>query len=281
LFWRRPEDPDGWGQGDDSGWEEPVVAVAVKHVVKDTKGPFTVLDSFKIQERMREMISDAKGCFGVSGDYATILLRTYKWNFNALQQAWVENADKVRSKCKIVQVFPELVRAPSQDGQGNYLSPPSAVPLVAGMECSVCGDDDVETLFASDCGHIACNDCWIAWVTECMKSQGPAAVLTTCMDGKCGTILPARIFRKFLPPPQYSIYQKYVYFWTEIISNADRIGFRQYLCPTVLLFFHELCLWLFSQIPYGRFLVQYGESRRFEAHQALPCPWLQQIDRVQ
>jgi len=108
-------------------------------------------------ERVREL--------GPSRGDALLLLRHFKWDVAALEEAFVADAERVSRAARLAST-----------GAATAVAPPAPG---ATFECAICFDDTTEH-YAMQCGHRFCRSCWVQHLTVSIETPDDS-----CLDTRC------------------------------------------------------------------------------------------------
>ncbi|KAF1767530.1 hypothetical protein GCK72_007489 [Caenorhabditis remanei] len=124
-----------------------------------------ILDREGLKSDMEEVITSVQETIQVTEGVCRILLQNHKWNQEALIDKFYDSAD--------LETFLSAANIPLQ------------TPSSADGECDICCD--MAPLTGLSCAHLACSQCWKAYITEKIK-EGQSEI--ECMAPKCQLIIP-------------------------------------------------------------------------------------------
>lgn len=166
----------------------------------------------QVRRTMRAAAHEVADLLCVPPEAAAALLGHHRWDSKRLYAAYyysapapvaadAEDADADadddehnnsarRHQQKILTECGVLCRCTAHSNNNNNKSTGNAKKAPSSGRCPICFDDDLpgEALFAMECGHEFCKDCWGGYIAEAV-SQGPQCVLTQCPDPGCTEIV--------------------------------------------------------------------------------------------
>uniref|UniRef100_A0A1I7U960 RBR-type E3 ubiquitin transferase n=1 Tax=Caenorhabditis tropicalis TaxID=1561998 RepID=A0A1I7U960_9PELO len=143
------------------------------------------LDSEDLEEDMKMAIESVKIVLQVSSGVCRLLLQKYKWSKESLLDRFYENQDTVSF----------LIDAHLLPGRSVAGCDQSST------ECQICCTEG--ELSGLACNHLACKDCWNAYITDKIKEKHSEI---ECMASDCKLLIEDERVINYLEDP--SIYQK-------------------------------------------------------------------------
>ncbi|ELP87440.1 ankyrin repeat and ibr domain containing protein, putative [Entamoeba invadens IP1] len=140
---------------------------------------YEIKPSSKIDEEINKTISQAMENTCLSQGDSILLLRSFKWNLNKMNDVYYDDQDKY------------LARA------GTSFS--SCEEPTAVTTCPVCYEDyPPNKMYALSCGHYFCVNCWKSYVNETMK-KGLGFIDALCMMAGCKHKIHFELVKKTAP----------------------------------------------------------------------------------
>jgi ariadne-1 len=159
-----------------------------------------VFSSSSFQEEILKDISHIADMLSVSFSAAATLLQSYRWNREALTEAFFANPSKVLQ------------------------SIPQTVPVSGQVGCLVCGEDSISQLISLECNHPFCRSCWGEHLTEKISAGHYANI--PCLQAKCPSkVIDSELVRTTVHP---SLFTKYIKFRVAKIAETHPLWRR---CP--------------------------------------------------
>lgn len=157
---------------------------------------FQVIDEKKILSESEKLISGVMEFLGIPNKaIAACLLRSQKWNRQALIDKYLDNPDKV---CKEAGISSMDLETPIEDPQTIN-------------ECLVCLEEYKNAdSFALSCGHRYCRSCWKQYL-EIAIQDGVECITKKCMWPKCICVVHEEAYKKIVSPTLYEIYNKFLF----------------------------------------------------------------------
>lgn len=129
-----------------------------------------ILTSADLESQMKEVISEIQDILEVKSGVCRILLQKYKWDKNSLLERFYEHPD-TNEFLKAANVIPQVSQA-------------SFPELPLPTDCDICCSSGELTGLA--CGHLACMDCWRAYICDRIN-DGKCEI--ECMTGDCQLLM--------------------------------------------------------------------------------------------
>ena len=202
--------------------------VPVKGKQKAYHVDFTPLSKRDIEKAMDENIEYITGIFGIDvrtphgrcdawafligiiqPEVASILLRYYEWNKEKLTEKYMDNPTGVNVEAGISA----LPISPRPTASGPSRSTRRTIPASAKSKkslsvegpfvCPICFDDTQTRTLALSCSHKFCTECWSAYATNKIRSEGEFKI--TCMAEDCTLVATDSFIRSVLAtdPPTF------------------------------------------------------------------------------
>ncbi|KAF1762445.1 hypothetical protein GCK72_010707 [Caenorhabditis remanei] len=135
-----------------------------------------ILSFEDLESEMKASISEIQDVIEGSTDICRLLLQKYKWNKDFMLDRFYESPDTLAF----------LIDA-------NIVPKQSAVFSKGDVECQICCmDGDLSGLA---CNHLACDDCWKAYLTEKIKEKQSEI---ECMTSNCKLLMKDEQVKKYL-----------------------------------------------------------------------------------
>jgi len=216
---RRSENDDENDVMDDDDYVEDDVDFIDQDEVEEMRlsaNPFKIVLKEDVLKEIQERIESTVSLTGLCRADATLLLRSFKWNYDSIAEKYFQNETEYN---KAAQIHP---LAPND-------KPQSPTPL----ECLVCLETvPSKNTFALSCRHYYCNDCWKGYLEEQIISYGPNTIATRCMAPKCLQVVPQELFKKLLTPEKF---EKYSYFFLKsCVEQNPKFTFCPKDCGTIV-----------------------------------------------
>lgn len=146
------------------------------------------------QANVQEEVSCLGICLNIGAEDAQALLRHFKWDRHAAQEAWFSDEKRVREDVGLL-----LPRAAS-----------SSLPETTGGQCGICfGDlDDGAIVCKANCGHKYCRGCYTQYVATAVE-KGASCLNLRCPEPDCAMLVPQAVFAELLPE---GLYERFKHF---------------------------------------------------------------------
>eukprot|EP01102_Stenamoeba_stenopodia_P020117 TRINITY_DN7744_c0_g1_i1.p1 TRINITY_DN7744_c0_g1~~TRINITY_DN7744_c0_g1_i1.p1 ORF type:complete len:506 (-),score=82.98 TRINITY_DN7744_c0_g1_i1:98-1615(-) len=178
---------------DETGGEEAYNDTQATLLKRDKS--FEVLSEAEISEEATKLLGTITDILGLPHpSIAGILLRHFKWNRDALIQAFTDNPDKVCLEAGVASLQVEKpVTSPK-----NQIS------------CLVCLETvEEKDTFALGCGHRYCLPCWKTYL-ELKIAAGPDCIFAKCMNPTCPEIVNENAVKKLVADDKYSQFKRFM-----------------------------------------------------------------------
>ena len=125
---------------------------------------------------------------------ASILLRHFEWNKEKLTEKFMDNPNSINADAG-VSAKPAPPR-PNNSGPSRSTRRTATaswkskkhLPVEGAFVCPICFDDSQTRTLALACSHKFCTECWAAYVTNKIRSEGEFSI--TCMAEDCTLVAP-------------------------------------------------------------------------------------------
>jgi len=142
-----------------------------------------------IEGKVNQKIEQVKDLFSIDEDMAFILMKSYAWNLDKLQQEYFEDDIKVKKQLGLI--------------------PNITTKLGTISTCNICLNKLAEGDNLS-CGHSFCVKCWKGYC-EALLEPGNDPTQGRCPHTGCSLRIPMSFFRKCIPKALFSKYKKVFY----------------------------------------------------------------------
>lgn len=166
-------------QNDDVGFTD----LGGKRFKKAFEVDFTVLPLTDITSAQAKASTHVAGILGITGNQATALLRSFKWNKERLIERYMDNPEETLDKAGVVL---DESRAP-------------VLKRRQGFVCTICFDDEnsVPSLELR-CGHAFCQGCYEHYITQKIVDEGEYKNIL-CPESGCKVLLDELTISKVVP----------------------------------------------------------------------------------
>jgi len=195
-------------------------------VVKKARfGSMIICDVEGIRSQYYNRLIDEIGkLLSISADESLALLLHFKWNKEKIQEAYFDNADKVRKTVGIDLYRPYVKQQKSVAGGAN--SDDESGCLIC---CGVCYDEVPPSSAVSlGCDHAFCVDCFRTYLATQVGNGPPGCLTTKCPSFKCTQLVPHSYFRGLLSHSEASsqlLEKQEAYCLRNYIENSRSMNF--------------------------------------------------------
>ncbi|OQS01106.1 hypothetical protein ACHHYP_01798 [Achlya hypogyna] len=173
------------------GKARPTIHVPVNAPADVVSTQYQIISPTSLAAQQHALIADVAAILSVPQAKASLLLRHNFWDKEKL-------LDKYWSD-------PEGVSAAA----GASFTGREAEASTTKQKCTICCEDETDQLIALGCQHFFCMECWVFYLQHKI-SEGPLCITTTCPQHGCKERVSDAIFKKLLPPAEYTKYAMYV-----------------------------------------------------------------------
>jgi len=195
--------------------------VPVKDKEKSYQVDFATLSKKDVQKAMDENVEYITGIFGIEvrelrghsdtrvsliiilqPEVASILLRHYEWNKEKLTEKFMDHPTGVNAEAGVSArpISPRSTASgPSRSTRRTAPAPSKSkksLSVEGPFVCPICFDDTQTRTLALSCSHKFCTECWTAYATNKIRSEGEFKI--TCMAEDCTLVATDSFVRSIL-----------------------------------------------------------------------------------
>ena len=141
---------------------------------------------------MREEMQQLRACLNLGEGEAFSVLRHFRWDRHAAQEAWFSEEGRVREAVG-------LLVAPAAS---------SSQPVDAGGTCGICFGDLGPDSCAAPCGHAYCRECYSQFLVTAVEG-GASCLDLRCPHPDCAMLVPPAFFSELLPERERKRYERF------------------------------------------------------------------------
>ena len=171
-----------------------------------------VITQNELRDKLIEKAEDLSSQLALSVGETQLLLSSFKWSEDKLQNAYFDDIEKCQEQAGIV--------APEEQSD-DQLNENGEFP------CAVCLDDvPMDKTYALGCGHRYCRECWNGYLKAAFSKFGQNVFRTTCMYPDCKAVV---TFESWKALADRDDYDKYWYFMIKNFVEQDK---KYIICPS-------------------------------------------------
>ncbi|KAF5739415.1 hypothetical protein HS088_TW12G00620 [Tripterygium wilfordii] len=163
------ENYSDYSDSDPDANDEPELLEADERSVnREDRKPYRILKESEIRLRMEDDIKVVSAVLSVSEVDASIILRTYNWSVNRVNDAWFSDEYAVRGRVGLLGN-----RVPVDRFASKF------------VDCGICFEScRRDRIKSAACGHPYCCECWSGYIGACVDN-GPGCLTMKCPEPSC------------------------------------------------------------------------------------------------
>jgi len=154
--------------------------------------PCRILAEADVRANMREEMQELGACLNLGEGGAFSVLRHFRWDRHAAQEAWFSDEGRVREAVGL------LVTPAASTSQ----------PTDAGETCGICFGDLGPDRRAAPCGHAYCRECYSQFLATAVEG-GASCLDLRCPHPECAMLVPPTFFAELLPERERKRYEHF------------------------------------------------------------------------
>ncbi|KAF9792526.1 RING-5 domain-containing protein [Thelephora terrestris] len=164
----------------------------IKEKRKAYQVDFITLSKQDVEKAMDENIEYITGLFGIEPEAASLLLRHFEWNKEKVTEKYIDNQSGVNAAAGVSAKTTPPRSATSGPSRSTRRTAPASsrskksLSVEGPFVCPICFDDTQTRTLALACSHKFCTECWMAYATNKIKSEGEFKI--TCMAEECNLV---------------------------------------------------------------------------------------------
>ena len=180
-----------------------------------SKLPYSIHSMEQIETIMDEWAQNAADQLKIPRHNALVVLRNNKWDKDLAQQnvESLSKTDHQEDNESHLSKFPSCCLDAKQES-------------VASLTCEICCNDDLITqkMYAIECGHYYCRECWRRYIETSMETKGQQCVSKlTCPYVGCGELLTERDLEILVSPELFRIFRSYQI--RDFVEGCDKFAY--------------------------------------------------------
>lgn len=189
---------------------------------------YMILKEDQLIKERDSLIKQAMEFLDLSREDTILVLISFSWSFNKLQDEWYENPEGNKVRCGIeVNINPSTNSNNSHSHNNKNQTKKVSAPTT--KNCLVCECPPDDTFSALKCNHNFCGDCWSQYLQ--VKSEDFLCSLSSpCPFHGCGLIVPEAFFFKYLPIGEKGALER---FQKSVLRNFTGSNSDIKICPGV------------------------------------------------
>jgi len=150
---------------------------------------FNVLTAEECDVQAKKAVQEVVELLCCEPHHAQLLLRRYKWDREALTEAYMTDPDAVAKKAGVaINLDDNSIVHRTSDSKvlvgGTARSPSTMAPV----QCQICFESS-SSYSALACGHPFCNNCYAEFLSHQIADQGHECYFARCPEPKCGLVV--------------------------------------------------------------------------------------------